>query len=95
MAPSADRSGNLIDPSVSCARGAILASEVEETLRQRHGHELLRERVARGGDDAVFNLTGLIFVGKLVDVAVMRKEVQGYYVMPANFRGLRLYELSK
>jgi len=25
----------------------------------------------------------------------MRKEVQGYYVMPANFRGLRLYELSK
>lgn len=36
-----------------------------------------------------------VFVGKLVDVAVMRKEVQGYYVMPANFRGLRLYELSK
>ncbi len=36
-----------------------------------------------------------IFVGKLVDVAVMRKEVQGYYIMPSNFRGLRLYELSK
>ncbi|MBI4271761.1 MAG: hypothetical protein HY615_15605, partial [Candidatus Rokubacteria bacterium] len=36
-----------------------------------------------------------IFVGKLVDVAVMRKAVQGYYTMPANFRGLRLYELHK
>jgi peptide/nickel transport system substrate-binding protein len=36
-----------------------------------------------------------VFIGKLVDVAVMRKEVQGYYVMPANFRGIRLYELSK
>jgi peptide/nickel transport system substrate-binding protein len=36
-----------------------------------------------------------IFIGKRLEVTVMRKEVQGYYVMPANFRGLRLYELSK
>ncbi len=36
-----------------------------------------------------------VFVGKLVDVAAMRRNVQGYYIMPANFRGLRLYELSK
>jgi peptide/nickel transport system substrate-binding protein len=36
-----------------------------------------------------------IFIGKRLEVTVMRKEVQGYYVMPANFRGLRFYELSK
>jgi peptide/nickel transport system substrate-binding protein len=36
-----------------------------------------------------------IFIGKRLEVTVLRKEVQGYYVMPANFRGLRLYELSK
>ena len=36
-----------------------------------------------------------LFIGKRLEVTVMRKEVQGYYVMPANFRGLRLYELSK
>ena len=36
-----------------------------------------------------------IFIGKRLEVTVMRKDVQGYYVMPANFRGLRLYELSK
>jgi len=36
-----------------------------------------------------------VFVGKRMEVTVLRREVQGYYVMPANFRGLRLYELSK
>ena len=60
MTSRADRFGHPIDPAVSYARGGILKSEIDETLRQRHGHELIREHVARGGDDAVFNLTGLI-----------------------------------
>ncbi len=60
MASRADRFGHPIDPTVSYARGSILTSEIDEALRQRHGYELIRERVARGGDDAVFNLTGLI-----------------------------------
>ncbi len=60
MSQRVDRFGNPIDPSVSYARGSILASEVEETLRQRHGYELIRARVDAAGDDAVFNLTGLI-----------------------------------
>jgi len=36
-----------------------------------------------------------IFVGKMMDVAAMRKDVQGYYIMPANFRAIRAYELHK
>lgn len=60
MAPAVDRFGNPIDPSVAYARGTILASEVEETLRQRHGYALIRERAERLGQDAVYNLTGLI-----------------------------------
>lgn len=60
MAPTTDRFGNVIDPAVAYARGLILASEVEETMRQRHGYALVREWFRRGGHDAVYNLTGLI-----------------------------------
>jgi L-seryl-tRNA(Ser) seleniumtransferase len=60
MAPGTDRFGNLIDPAVAYARGPILAGEVEETLRQRHGYALVREWFRRGGHAAVYNLTGLI-----------------------------------
>ena len=42
-----DRFGNRIDPAVSCARRSFLASEVDETLRQRHGYALIRERFQR------------------------------------------------
>lgn len=60
MAPTTDRFGNVIDPAVAYARGSLLASEVEETLRQRHGYALVREFFRRGGHGAVYNLTGLI-----------------------------------
>ncbi len=60
MSARTDRFGNAIDPAVSYARGSILAGEVEETLRQRHGYALIRERFRRYGDAEVFNLTGLI-----------------------------------
>jgi L-seryl-tRNA(Ser) seleniumtransferase len=60
MAPSVDRFGNPVDPAVAYARGTILASEVEETWRQRRGSALIRERAARLGQEGVYNLTGLI-----------------------------------
>lgn len=60
MARLTDRFGNAIDSTVAYARGPILASEVEETQRQRHGYALVREWFRRGGHDAVYNLTGLI-----------------------------------
>jgi L-seryl-tRNA(Ser) seleniumtransferase len=55
-----DRFGNPIDPAVSYARGSFLGSEVDETLRQRHGYALIRDRFQQFGDDGVYNLTGLI-----------------------------------
>lgn len=60
MPSHVDRFGNPIDPAVAYARGRILAGEVEETLRQRHGYELIRERFRHLGHDGVYNLTGLI-----------------------------------
>lgn len=77
MSQRVDRFGNPIDPSVSYARGSILASEVEETLRQRHGYDLIRARVDRDGDEAVFNLTGLIrgFPFKAGDEAWLRSYI--------------------
>lgn len=60
MTPRRDRFGNVIDPAVAYARGSILASEVDETARQRHGYAIVREWFRRGGQDAVYNLTGLI-----------------------------------
>lgn len=60
MTPPRDRFGSTIDPAVAYARGTILASEVEETLRQRHGYALIRDWFGRGGHPAVYNLTGLI-----------------------------------
>jgi L-seryl-tRNA(Ser) seleniumtransferase len=60
MSVRTDRFGNPIDPTVSYARGTILAGELEESLRQRHGFELVRARFMREGDAGVYNLTGLI-----------------------------------
>jgi L-seryl-tRNA(Ser) seleniumtransferase len=60
MSVRTDRFGNPVDPTVSYARGTILAGELEESLRQRHGFELVRAFFARGGDSSVYNLTGLI-----------------------------------
>ena len=55
-----DRFGNALDPVVGYARGAIIADEVAESLRQARAYEIIRDRYARFGDAGVYNLTGLI-----------------------------------
>jgi L-seryl-tRNA(Ser) seleniumtransferase len=55
-----DRFGNLVDPTVSYARGSILRNNADEILRQRQAYSIIRERRDRIGKDAIFNLTGLI-----------------------------------
>lgn len=55
-----DRFGNPRDPTVGYARGAIIADEVSESLRQQRAYGIIRDRYARLGDAGVFNLTGLI-----------------------------------
>ncbi len=59
-AVKADRFGNVIDPSVSYARGTILRSNADEIQRQRNTYRIARARRAQLGDDAIYNLTGLI-----------------------------------
>ncbi|NYT22146.1 hypothetical protein H0A73_00875 [Alcaligenaceae bacterium] len=55
-----DRFGNIVDPTVSYARGTILRSNADEILRQRKTYRIARERRARLGPDSIYNLTGLI-----------------------------------
>ena len=55
-----DRFGNRRDPVVGYARGAIIADEVSESLRQQRAYGIIRDRYARLGDAGLFNLTGLI-----------------------------------
>lgn len=55
-----DRFGNPIDPTVSYARGSILRSNADEIVRQRQAYVIARERRERFGEDAIYNLTGLI-----------------------------------
>ena len=55
-----DRFGNLIDPTVSYARGAILRNNADEIIRQRHAYDIGRARCAALGPDSAYNLTGLI-----------------------------------
>ena len=55
-----DRFGNLIDPTVSYARGTILRNNADEIIRQRHAYDIGRARCAALGPDSAYNLTGLI-----------------------------------
>ena len=55
-----DRFGNPLDPMLRYARGRILSDNLAEVRRQQYAFHLLRERFARGGDDSIYNLTGLI-----------------------------------
>lgn len=55
-----DRFGNEIDPAVSYARGSILRSNADEIVRQRNTYMIARARRDALGDDAIYNLTGLI-----------------------------------
>lgn len=59
-APRLDRFGNVVDPTVSYARGTILRDNADEILRQRQAYVIARERRDRLGDDSIYNLTGLI-----------------------------------
>lgn len=55
-----DRFGNALDPVVGYARGAIIADEVAESLRQARAYSIIRDRYARFSDAGIYNLTGLI-----------------------------------
>jgi L-seryl-tRNA(Ser) seleniumtransferase len=55
-----DRFGNPIDPDCGYAWGTVLGSHGDEVRRMLAGRAVIRAHVARGGDDAVFNMTGLI-----------------------------------
>lgn len=55
-----DRFGNVVDTTVSYARGTILRSNADEIVRQRQAYSIIRERRANLGEDSVYNLTGLI-----------------------------------
>ena len=54
-----DRFGNPIDPSVNYARGNILSSSLDESIRREHASHSIRERVKQKGIDAFYNFTGL------------------------------------
>ena len=76
-APRLDRFGNVVDPTVSYARGTILRSNADEILRQRQAYAIVRERRSRLGDDSIYNLTGLIrgFRYREDDAAKMRSYI--------------------
>ena len=54
-----DAFGNVIDPVVGYARGAILASPYEETLKKEGAHGLIRSRVAALGPGSIYVFTGM------------------------------------
>lgn len=56
---SADSFSNPIDPLVGYARGRVLRSHDDEVLRMLHGRRTVAARVADGGLDSVYNLTGV------------------------------------
>ena len=72
-----DRFGNVVDPTVSYARGTILRDNADEILRQRQAYVIARERRERLGDDSIYNLTGLIrgFPFKDGDAAKLRSYI--------------------
>jgi len=53
-----DSLGNPLDPIVGYARGRILKSSVEETLRHSYAKALVRKRMLEKGRDSFFNFTG-------------------------------------
>jgi len=59
-AQALDRFGNVIDPTVSYARGSILASNADEIIRQQQAYTVARMRCQSLGEASIYNLTGLI-----------------------------------
>lgn len=76
MANVKDGLGNIIDSSVSYARGKILGGLQDETLRLRNGRRLIRERILSQGRDAIFNLTALTRAFPIEKSDVDRLETQ-------------------
>lgn len=54
-----DRFGNSVDPVVGYARGKILSSPVEESLRVEHAFSLTRSRASEYGKDSLAIFTGM------------------------------------
>lgn len=54
-----DRFGNPIDGTVGYARGEILKTNADEIARMMYARSVIRDRVARLGNDSLFDLTGL------------------------------------
>lgn len=55
-----DRFGNGLDPRTGYAWGEILRDHADEVRRMLTGRAIIRSHVAAAGDEAVYNLTGLI-----------------------------------
>jgi L-seryl-tRNA(Ser) seleniumtransferase len=53
-----DRFGNEIDPAVRYARGRILGSSYDESLKYAHAQEVIRRRVASHGEQSITIFTG-------------------------------------
>ena len=79
-APATDRFGHAIDPACGYAWGTVLRSHDDEVRRMLAGRTLVRARVAARGDDAVFNMTGLIraFPLREGDLAALTSQLAFY-----------------
>ena len=77
--PREDAFGNVIDPVVGYARGAILSNSHEETLRKEHAQALIRSRVATLGPESIYVFTGMpgVFPLREEDLATLSQESVG------------------
>ena len=72
-----DRFGNPYSADVPYARGEILSSTEDDITKLRAAWRLVRERIAAGGEEAVFNLSGLErgFTPEPGDVGLLDDEI--------------------
>lgn len=83
-----DAFGNVIDPVVGYARGSILVSSHEETLKCQRADALIRDRVAALGPGSVYVFTGMgceLPLGQ-DDLATLAKESVGPALFGAALR---------
>lgn len=83
-----DRFGNLIDSQVGYARGSILRSSYEETLRLAQARVVIRDRIAQHGAESI-----ALFTGNQRDFPIYKDDLSVYceeWMGPAVFeRDLR------
>ena len=74
-----DAFGNVIDPVVGYARGAILSSSHEETLRNERAQALIGARVEKLGPESIYVFTGMAGELSLAaeDLATLARESIG------------------